>query len=197
MARPREFDTNIVLNKLVDVFWTKGFDQTSFCDLERATGLKKGSLFAAFGDKEEIFCRALERYYEERCKELATLECTETSPQELIRRWLNQVFERATCNRVRRGCFLVNTFIGMGPKNRRCRNLVAAHRERVEGVLAKLLQRGVETSEFAPTLDVSAAARFLLCVVTGVHALSRSLDSDREMQESTRQIIDLALRSLR
>jgi TetR/AcrR family transcriptional regulator, transcriptional repressor for nem operon len=62
MARPREFDETEVLDKALGVFWAQGFAHTSISDIEAATGLGRASLYGAFGDKDALFVRVIERY---------------------------------------------------------------------------------------------------------------------------------------
>ena len=61
-GRPRKFDPNVALDRAVEVFWAKGYAAASLDDLTLATGINRPSLYAAFGDKERLFLRALERY---------------------------------------------------------------------------------------------------------------------------------------
>src|SRR6185312_10353403 len=62
MARPRAFDEAQVLGAAADVFWAKGYEATSTRDLSAVTGLTTSSIYAAFGDKRELFHRALDHY---------------------------------------------------------------------------------------------------------------------------------------
>ena len=62
MGRPREFDTDAALERIMSVFWAKGFEGASMADLVHATGLKKGSLYAAFGDKRAMYHQSLALY---------------------------------------------------------------------------------------------------------------------------------------
>ena len=62
MARQREFDEDKVLDALRDVFWEHGYDGTSYSNIMAATGLQKGSLYAAYGDKRALYQKALSRY---------------------------------------------------------------------------------------------------------------------------------------
>ena len=59
MGRPREFNEEEALAKIMDVFWARGFEGATVSDLMAATGLKKGSLYAAFGDKRAMYLKAL------------------------------------------------------------------------------------------------------------------------------------------
>ena len=62
MAKVRQFDEEHAFVQALDVFWQKGFRATSMLDLAEATGVQRGSLYNAYGDKEEIFMRVFERY---------------------------------------------------------------------------------------------------------------------------------------
>ncbi len=77
MARPREFDLNQVLEKAMDVFWKQGYHATSISDLTEAMGLLRGSVYAAFGDKHQLFLAALERYMEKGLRVLEKIAATQ------------------------------------------------------------------------------------------------------------------------
>src|ERR1043165_4153218 len=62
MGRPRAFDADKALEKAMDVFWRKGFEGASLADLTKAMGINPPSLYAAFGNKEELFRKAVDRY---------------------------------------------------------------------------------------------------------------------------------------
>ena len=64
IGRPRAFDVNEALDRALDVFWRKGYEGASICDLTAAMGINPPSLYAAFGNKEELFRKALDRYVE-------------------------------------------------------------------------------------------------------------------------------------
>src|ERR1700730_15623897 len=63
-GRPREFDANDALQRALQVFWKKGYVGTSLSDLTEAMGINRPSLYAAFGNKEQLFRRVLELYFE-------------------------------------------------------------------------------------------------------------------------------------
>src|SRR6267154_1991760 len=62
MGRPREFEVDKALDVALQVFWRKGYEGASMADLTEAMGITKPSLYAAFGNKEELFRKALDRY---------------------------------------------------------------------------------------------------------------------------------------
>ena len=64
MGRHREFDIDEVLDAALGVFWQKGYEGATYSDLTRATGVERPALYSAFGNKESLFMKALDRYYE-------------------------------------------------------------------------------------------------------------------------------------
>jgi TetR/AcrR family transcriptional repressor of nem operon len=85
VGRPRQFDEAEVLDAAIQAFWAKGYEATSMADLLEVTGLHKGSLYQAFGDKHTLFVAALRRYLEGmRSRKNVLLRETE-SPLEGIR----------------------------------------------------------------------------------------------------------------
>src|SRR2546425_13083208 len=64
VGRPRDFDVDEALNQALKVFWRKGYAGASLPDLTKAMGINRPSLYAALGNKEELFRRALDRYTE-------------------------------------------------------------------------------------------------------------------------------------
>ena len=62
MTRKIDFDIDEVIKMAMDVFWVKGYENTSMKDLMEATGLLKGSLYNTFGSKEELYLKCLEQY---------------------------------------------------------------------------------------------------------------------------------------
>src|SRR5437899_2320898 len=64
VGRPRAFDIDKALDRALKVFWRKGYEGASLPDLTRAMGINRPSLYAAFGNKEALFRKAIDRYVE-------------------------------------------------------------------------------------------------------------------------------------
>ncbi len=62
LGRPREFDIEKALDKALKLFWKKGYEGTSLPELTKAMGINRPSLYAAFGNKEALFRKAIDRY---------------------------------------------------------------------------------------------------------------------------------------
>jgi AcrR family transcriptional regulator len=109
MARPRQFDEKHVLRAVRDQFWNAGYAATSLEDLKRVSGLGKGSLYAAFGDKHQLFLRALRSYNDANDGALRTM--LESAPRavDALRAFVMAPVRDPSGTAAQRGCFMANS----------------------------------------------------------------------------------------
>lgn len=106
-GRPRTFCTDTALDKAMAVFWQNGFQGASLAELTHVMGLNKPSLYAAYGDKEALYLKVLQRYAEQYVKaNLAVLE-TEPDAKEAIANYLRMVLHMQTNPQLPGGCLLM------------------------------------------------------------------------------------------
>src|ERR1700761_1204824 len=115
MPRPREFDETAALEAAMECFWRRGYEATSLRDLTASMGLTAPSLYNAFGDKQQLFSRALERYLDHTTRDrLHRLEQT-LVPKAALHRFFAEIIEHSIGDRQRKGCFLVNSALEVAP----------------------------------------------------------------------------------
>jgi TetR/AcrR family transcriptional regulator, transcriptional repressor for nem operon len=179
MARPREFDVDEVLEGAMGVFWEKGFEGASFADIEATTGVKKASLFAAFGDKRQLFLKAIRRYQEtsrEACRE----KLSRGSPREALRAWFANAVGMSKGDCARRGCMQVNTIIELAPHDEAVAEAVREHAERFGDILADAVRRGQTSGEFRDDVDAGVLADYLTASLYGLAVVGKAaLPADR------------------
>jgi len=95
VGRPREFDEQRVLEAAMDAFWKRGYEATSLAELCKVTGLNKGSLYQAFGDKHSLFMRALAHYEDREYRAVLAVAAESDSPLENIRAAVRKIIEDA------------------------------------------------------------------------------------------------------
>ena len=108
MARPREFDEQQVIESLMTVFWNKGYEATTMQDLVKASGLLKGSLYGAFGDKQALYLAALKHYDRTRIQAGIDMLNGEGSARQKITRLFDNVIESTKRGLFAGGCLLCN-----------------------------------------------------------------------------------------
>ncbi len=115
VGRPREFDEGQVLDAVMAVFWRQGYEGTSMADLLAATGLHKGSLYQAFGDKHSLFITALRRYIDNLRSEMSQVLMSSDTAFEGMRNAMHKVIEMSTGDDCNPGCMALNTLVEKGP----------------------------------------------------------------------------------
>jgi TetR/AcrR family transcriptional repressor of nem operon len=126
MARPREFDRQEVLAKATVLFWEKGFAATTLDELDRATGLHRGSIYNAFGDKRRLYLDCLDYYGEREMAAAAALLAGAPAPK-AIRQLFDGLVNAVVKHGKRRGCLLCNASVDEAPYDRDVEARVLAH----------------------------------------------------------------------
>jgi AcrR family transcriptional regulator len=166
-GRPRAFDLDRVLDAAMRVFWRQGYEGTSLSDLTAATGLKSPSLYAAFGDKEALFRKVLDRYSE---GPAAYLQAAMDAPTAYatIERLLFGAIDLLTAPENPSICLIAQGTLFCGEQTDPIRREVIARRQRGEAGLRARLERAVAAGELPPDTDVAALARYYATVTRGV-----------------------------
>lgn len=172
MARPREFDPEEVLHAAMVAFWRKGYDGTSMRDLVGATGLKKGSLYAAFGDKRSLYHAALDHYGERELTAAVAALRAPGSAGARIGRLLDLVIDGARGAGGRRGCFFCNASNDQAPSDATTKDILSRNIERLESALVAALRAGKEHA--CPTATCRRKARELLALYFGMQTVAKS-----------------------
>jgi AcrR family transcriptional regulator len=173
MARPREFDRELALERAEGVFWAKGYAATSTEDLLAAMGIGRQSLYSAFGDKRALYLEALERYQRATMSGHLQRLKAPVSPLVGIEALLLGLIAEDDCQRAM-GCMGVGAVSEFGAGD----PALAELRARVEPVLysslVKRLREGQAQGEIDPAMNAEDAARFIQMTMTGLQLAARS-----------------------
>ena len=171
MGRPREFDETEVLDRALEVFWRKGYEGASVEDLVQATGLSRASLYGAFGDKDKLFERAIERY-REHSADIAAIVAAAPTATEGLQLVLHTVLSNSCSRSGPRGCFLLAAGTsGQGPAV--AREALRDNLDQLERVFVELVGRGQRSGEFRRSGDATAQARLLVVLLQGLASTAR------------------------
>jgi AcrR family transcriptional regulator len=138
-GRPREFDLDAALDAAVTVFWKKGYEGTSLPDLTAAMGINRPSLYAAFGNKEALFRKAVERYLNSVGASVMSA-LAEPKVRDAMRRYLTAGLCGADSKQPR-GCMLINAALACGDKAEPIRQELAGRRSQMECAIRARLER--------------------------------------------------------
>jgi TetR/AcrR family transcriptional repressor of nem operon len=172
MARPREFDREVALQKATEVFWAKGYASTSTEDLIAAMGIGRQSLYNAFGEKRSLYVEALERYQQTTTLGHLQRLNAPVSPLEGIAALLLGLI--AEDDRLRAmGCMGVGSVGEFGAGDPELTALRAKVGPPVFNRLVERLREGQATGEIDPTMEPAQAARFVQMTMTGLQLAAR------------------------
>jgi AcrR family transcriptional regulator len=167
-GRPRSFDEAEVLSSLLEVFWESGFSRASLEDLEVAAGLNRPSLYGAFGDKQQMYLRALAAFEARMVERLGPTLHPSKPLADGLRAFYEQALELYTGGAAR-GCMVLSTAVAEAVAD-------PAARKALTAVLARLdvaLERRFTQAQQAGELTSTASPRSLALTATAVlHSLS-------------------------
>lgn len=172
MPRKKEYDADEVVDRAMRHFWASGYEGSSVADLVAATGLSRGSLYAAFGDKRGLFMESLRRYDgRERAAFLDRL-ATNHPPRGAI----FAAFSAAARGRrgAPRGCLLVNTALELAPHDRALQTFVNAAFDTVRTFFHERIEAAQAEGTVRSDLNAAATAEALLGLFLGLRVLHRS-----------------------
>ncbi len=183
MGRPREFQDEQALDAAVDCFWQRGLEATSVRDLSAEMGMTLSSLYNAFGDKRALFAVALERYADLTLRQrIARIE-RDHSGKAAIWAFFTDLVARSRSDPDRRGCFIVNSAMEVGPHDDELQARVSGYLSEFEQFFRRCLDAGIAHGEIPDTIAPDDVARHLLAVGLGVRVLAR-VCADRSVLES-------------
>ncbi|WP_432033930.1 TetR/AcrR family transcriptional regulator [Streptomyces antibioticus] len=190
MARTREFDIDRAVDRAMDLFWRRGYAETSLQDLLKAMAIGSGSFYAAFGSKEALYLRCLDRYTTLQGGSLEKVfeETAELRPA--LRSLLTSLLEADLADPAR-GCLVVNASTQCGDMPTAAERVNTAVRQ-VESFLAGALERAQTRGELPPEKDPRELARFLTTFIQGIRVAGRA----RMGRQFTEDALHVALRVL-
>jgi len=174
LGRPRAFDPDAALERAMHVFWAKGYEGASLSNLTRAMRINRPSLYAAFGNKEQLFGKVLDRYMD---GPVAYFGKALAAPK--ARDVVEEIFlgtaRMADDPRIPAGCLMVQGALACGDTS--VRKEVAARRAAAEVALRRRLQRAKREGDLPKNADPAELAGYVMTVVRGMAVQSRSTAS--------------------
>jgi TetR/AcrR family transcriptional repressor of nem operon len=182
MAGVKKFDRDEVLGRAMTLFWQRGYATTSIDDLVQATGINRGSIYATFGNKRNLFLAVLERYGQEIGSPMfATLE--DPDPRRAIERMLESIISRTSDLRWPRGCLQTNTALECPGVGDAITRTVANGIGYQESAIYKVLRRAQSEGLLEPTQDARALARFFVAVAQGMNVVNKATGETTMLQD--------------
>lgn len=189
MVGARQFDEDEMLGDALDVFWRKGFAATSMIDLAQATGVQRGSLYNAYGDKEQLFLLAFDRYAQ-RFLDSAQRALAAPDPRTALTAFFETAIANMTSGAPSRGCLTTKTALEMdGP-------VIEARVKRLIDHLRSLITAALSNPEAKPALAIEpkAAAELVVTFTRGLAVMERIHRDRKQLKQTASQLVQILFR---
>ncbi len=174
MVNVRKFDEEEVLEKILYVFWEKGYDSTSLDDLIKATNVKRQSLYNAFGNKDDMFILAYERYLKRTKKVIkAVAHATDVPLAEALRAMLITLTNEIKNPNSPPGCFIANSTVEFANKDGEITTKLQQYYREIEQLFNDVLLHAQLHGRLSKDKSPSVLAMFLIGNITSIAVLYR------------------------
>ncbi len=181
VGRPRSFDADAALDRALHVFWRKGYEGASLSDLTKAMRINRPSMYAAFGNKGELFRKAVERYdngpatYVRDALERPTARA-------VVERLLEGAVDLVTDPRNPSGCLMVQAALASGKVGEAARRELAGRRAAGVATIRRRFRRAIAEGDLPADADAAVLARFVATVMHGMAVEAASGASRKELR---------------
>ena len=180
LGRPRAFDADRALDRALAIFWRNGYEGASLPALTKAMGINRPSLYAAFGNKEALFRKAVERY--DRGPARYTYQAlNQPTAREVVEALLKGIVELLTRPKNPGGCLMVQGALACGKNANHVRQDLASRRAAGVAAMRRRFQRAIEDGDLPATADAQGLARFVATVMHGLAVQAASGASRKEL----------------
>ena len=190
MGRPRAFDVDQALDRALKMFWRKGYEGASLSDLTKAMGINRPSLYAAFGDKEGLFRKALDRY-SHRSAAYFWEALKQPTARAVVERLLRGTADSVTDPHNPRGCLFVQGALACGKEGDSIRRELISRRAAGEVEIHQRLKRAKAEGDLPADSNPADLARFIATVSQGVAVQAAGGATRAELE----RVVQTALRA--
>ena len=174
MARTKDFDETKVLDKAICLFWHKGYNGTSMQELVDNLGISRSSLYDTYGDKHDLYIKALQHYQHSSGDEMSQIISNAKTAREAIKQLLEFVINNLMNDKQRKGCFMVNAGVEVAPHDPEVMRIITQNEQALEGQFLKTIEMGRARGDVSKKKDARALARFFGNTVKGIQVSAKS-----------------------
>jgi AcrR family transcriptional regulator len=180
LGRPRAFDADKALDRALAIFWRDGYEGASLPALTKAMGINRPSLYAAFGNKEALFRKAVDRY-ERVPAGYAPRALKEPTARKVVEALLKGIVALLTRPQNPGGCLMVQGALACGANAKRVRGELASRRAAGVAAIRRRFQRAIDEGDLPANADATGLARFVATVMHGMAVQAASGASRKEL----------------
>jgi len=183
MARTKAFNQELVLDMALQLFWKKGYFDTSIQDLVDELGINRGSLYDTFGGKKELFYSSFELHLKENIMFLDEFLCSKDNVKDGIHEFFEIVIRTSVKDKKNKGCFIVNTTMELIPSDMKVEEMVTKYRKDLIEIFRKHLEIGKKKGVISKNLDIAIVSSSLYTILTGMRVTAKTTNDSGELQD--------------
>jgi AcrR family transcriptional regulator len=191
LGRPRGFDEDAALEAALRVFWENSYEGATLADLTAAMGINRSSMYAAFGDKEALFRRVIDRY---RTGQMSYFRAALAAPtaHAAIRALLTMTVDFLAEPGHPKACLTITGALACGPEAEPIKKATVEMRRKAEAAIRKRFAQARREGDLAPGIDPADLARYVASLLTGLGVQAANGATRAEMT----RVVELALHFL-
>lgn len=182
-GRPKIYDEETILEKAVEVFWDKGYENASADELLKAMGIGKGSFYLAFkGGKSELFEKTMDRMVTRYFQTLARALTECENPIQLLKDFFySLVGEESPLGD--RGCYFGNAMVQLADHETALRSVAKQHLQQLQRIFTKAVERGQSNKQVSKDTAPAALGLYLLNLWNGINITKQMVANKDELRE--------------
>lgn len=189
-GRPSNFDHEEALDKALKVFWARGYEGASMAELTEALGINRPSIYAAFGNKEELFRKALARYATGPAAFVGEA-IKETTACLVVEKFLMQAVDFFSDKSTPNGCMIVQGALTCGPSSHTIQQQLIAYRSNFEASLNVRFELAKAQGDLAENVNTKQLAKYIATIHQGMSVQATSGATREELQA----IVEMAMKN--
>lgn len=191
MPKKEMFDNGEVLKKALFLFWEKGFNGTSIANLETTMGINRSSIYNTYGNKNELFLKALEFYTEVQKASLYSEFIKDKSSLTAIRLLFESLAKETLSDKTQKGCFLVNTTTELANQDPGLRLFLIKAKETMVSIFTELIGKAQAAGEVPVEKDAKAIALYFFSSLQGLRVTGMLSVRKKELQQIAESVLHI------
>ena len=179
-GRPTNFDHEEALEKALQVFWARGYEGASMAELAETLGINKPSIYAAFGNKEELFRQALTKYLAGPAAFIGEA-LQEPTARLVVEKFLMQAVDFFSDENTPSGCMIVQGALTCSAGSVLIQQELVAYRKSYENALAQRFEQAITQGDLPPHVNATALAKYLTTIHQGMSVQATSGATKEEL----------------
>ena len=189
MARPIEYEPEKVLLEAMQLFWGNGYENTAIADIVKVTGMKPGSLYNLYGNKEGIFNAVVDLYASILLSQAKSLLEGSDDALKNIKDFLNEMILATLADEKTHGCLFVKTLLVLPSKDKKVQERIAMVFDELQGLLETDLKKAVDAGQ--TKVNPEQFSKFIITTIYGLHAYYKTHNKLSVVKQNVQQLIDI------